>query len=571
MTSNRWVWLPLALALAACQPAQPGGPSGDQAQTADLLIVNGKVFAADSAGTTAEAVAVRGNTILRIGTSSDLDTLRGPNTRVIDAKGGSVVPGFNDAHVHFIAGGFALNDVDLAGLNTLREVQAAISQFAAAHPGDGWLRGRGWLYTPFPGGSPTRAQLDEIVPDRPALMRCYDGHSVWVNSKALALAGITRDTPNPPNGEIVKDPKTGEPTGHLKESAARLVDKVQPPQTDADRRAAIKTAVAHASQFGVTSIQNAGGSIEEMALYESAKRDGDLMVRGYLAFQANASTTEADADRMVETWKRMGQDPTLRTGIVKMFADGVIESRTAAMLAPYQNSKSAGQPNLSAEELNRVVAMLDKRGLQVQIHAIGDRAIRMSLDAFENAMKVNPAPERGRRHRIEHIEAVSEADIPRFGKLGVIASQQPMHVALGDMNQVKPSGPWPDNVGPERYMRAWAWRRIMAGGGRIAFGSDWPVAPLEAGQGIWLAATRVSQPGGVDQAMPMADAIRGYTTWAAYAEFEDQRKGMLAPGMLADIVVLASDVFTTLPTKVTDVVVQSTVFDGKVVYERASR
>jgi len=529
------------------------------------------VFAADSAGTTAEAVAVRGNTILRIGTSSDLDKLRGPNTRVIDAKGGSVVPGFNDAHVHFIAGGFALNDVDLAGLNTLREVQAAISQFAAAHPGDGWLRGRGWLYTPFPGGSPTRAQLDEIVPDRPALMRCYDGHSVWVNSKALALAGITRDTPNPPNGEIVKDPKTGEPTGHLKESAARLVDKVQPPQTDADRRAAIKTAVAHASQFGVTSIQNAGGSIEEMALYESAKRDGDLMVRGYLAFQANASTTEADADRMVETWKRMGQDPTLRTGIVKMFADGVIESRTAAMLAPYQNSKSAGQPNLSAEELNRVVAMLDKRGLQVQIHAIGDRAIRMSLDAFENAMKVNPAPERGRRHRIEHIEAVSEADIPRFGKLGVIASQQPMHVALGDMNQAKPSGPWPDNIGPERYMRAWAWRRIMAGGGRIAFGSDWPVAPLEAGQGIWLAATRVSQPGGVEQAMPMADVIRGYTTWAAYAEFEDQRKGTLAPGMLADLVVLASDVFTRLPGKSTDVVVTATVFDGKIVYEQARR
>ena len=200
---------------------------------------------------------------MRIGTTSDLEAMRGPGTRVIDARGGSVVPGFNDAHVHFIGGGFALNDVDLAGLNTLREVQAAISQFAAAHPGDGWVRGRGWLYTPFPGGSPTKAQLDEVVPDRPALMRCYDGHSVWVNSKALQLAGITKDTPNPPNGEIVKDPKTGEPTGHLKESAARLVNKVLPPQTDADRRAAIKAAVAHANQFGVTSIQNAGGSIEE--------------------------------------------------------------------------------------------------------------------------------------------------------------------------------------------------------------------------------------------------------------------------------------------------------------------
>jgi predicted amidohydrolase YtcJ len=568
MMRRVWRWLPLTLAMIGCQ--QPGAP-GEQAQTADLLIVKGKVFAADLAGTTAEAIAVRGNTILRIGSTADLEALRGPNTRVIDAKGGSVVPGFNDAHVHFVSGGFALNDVDLAGLNTLREVQAAISAFAAKHPGDGWLQGRGWLYTPFPGGSPTRAQLDEVIPDRPALMRCYDGHSIWVNSKTLQLAGITRDTPNPPNGEIVKDPKTGEPTGHLKESAARLVDKVLPTQTDADRRAAIKAAVAHANQFGVTSIQNAGGSIEEMALYEAATRDGDLTVRSYLAFQASASTTEADADRMVETWQRIGQDPTLRTGIVKMFADGVIESRTAAMLAPYQNSKSAGAPNLSAEDLNRVVAMLDKRGLQVQIHAIGDRAIRMALDAFENAMQANPAPARGRRHRIEHIEAVSEADIPRFGKLGVIASQQPMHVALGDMNQAKPSGPWPDNVGPERFMRAWAWRRIIADGGRIAFGSDWPVAPLEAGQGIWLAATRVSQPGGVEQAMPMGDAIRGYTAWPAFAEFEDRRKGTLAPGMLADIVVLASDLFATAPAKVTDVVVQATVFDGRVVYERTGR
>jgi len=568
MDLKHWIWLPLTLGLTACQPAQPGGSTPPGAETADLLIVNGKVFAADDAGTTAEAVAVRGNTILRIGTTADLETLRGSATRVVDARGGSVVPGFNDAHVHFVAGGFALADVDLAGLTTLREVQAAISTFAAAHPGDGWLKGRGWLYAPFPGGSPTRAHLDEVVPDRPAVMRCYDGHSVWVNSKALALAGITKDTPNPPNGEIVKDPKTGEPTGHLKESASRLLDKVLPEPTEADRRAALKAAVAHAHQFGVTSIQNAGGSIEEMALYEAAKRDGDLTVRAYLAFSATAETTEADADRMVETWQRLGNDPSVRSGIVKMYADGVIESRTAAMLAPYQNSRSAGAPNLTADDLNRVVAMLDKRGLQVQIHAIGDRAIRMSLDAFEQAQQANPAPARGRRHRLEHIEAIAEDDIARFGRLGIIASQQPMHVALGDMNQAKPAGPWPDNIGPERYARAWAWRRIMAGGGRIAFGSDWPVAPLDAGQGIWLAATRVSLPGGPEQAMPTADVIRGYTIWPAYASFEEQRKGTLAPGMLADIAVLASDVFARPPSKSTDVVVETTIFDGRVVYER---
>jgi len=557
----------LVMTSAACGPGQPAPPA--EGQVADLLITNGRVFTADEQGTTAQAVAVAGNTILRIGTDAELAALRGPNTRVIDARGATVAPGFNDAHVHFVSGGQSLGDADLAGLTTLREVQAAISQFAATKPADAWVKGRGWLYAPFPGASPTKAQLDEIVPDRPAVMTCYDGHSIWVNSKVLAMAGITKDTPNPPNGEIVKDPRTGEPTGHLKESAADLIDPVLPKVTDADRRAALKAAVAYANRFGITSIQNAGGSLEEMALYEAAREAGELNVRAYLAFSATDATTEADVDRMDEAWKRMGDDPTVKTGIVKMFADGVIESRTAAMLAPYEKDKSAGAPNLSAEQLNRVVAMLDKRGWQVQIHAIGDRAIRMSLDAFEHAAKVNPAPARGRRHRLEHIEAIAEADIARFGTLGVIASQQPMHVALGDMNSATPAGPWPDNIGPERASRAWAWQRIRAAGGRLAFGSDWPVAPLEAGQGIWLAATRVSQPGGPEQAMPMPGVLRGYTGGPAYASFEEHRKGTLAPGMLADIVILASDILATPPAKPTDVVVETTIFDGKVVYERS--
>lgn len=551
-----------ATLLAACQPAPPAD------SPVDLVIVNGHVFTADEAGTTAEAVAVRGHAIVRVGTNAEVSALRGAATRVVDARGGSVVPGFNDSHVHFISGGFSLDHVDLAGLDTLGDVQAAVSRFAALHPGSGWLQGRGWLYTPFPGGSPTRAQLDAVVADRPAVMRCYDFHSVWVNSRALALAGITKDTPNPPNGEIVKDPNTGEPTGHLKEAAADLVYRAMPKPTDADTRAAIKAASAHANRLGVTSIQNAGTTPEEMALFDAARRDGDLTVRAYLAFSADAKTADADADRMVDLWHRMGDDPAVRTGIVKMFADGVIESRTAAMLAPYAHSTTSGSTNLSADELTRVVTRLDKRGLQVQIHAIGDRAIRMALDAFEQAARVNPPPARGRRHRVEHIEAISEADIARFAALDIIASQQPMHVALGDMNQEKPSGPWPDNIGPERYARAWAWRRIMAAGGRVTFGSDWPVATLAPAAGLWLAATRVTLPGGTPQAMPMAEVIRAYTSQAAYASFEDARKGTLAPGMLADIAVLATDVFAQPPAAPDDITVQATVFDGRVVYER---
>jgi predicted amidohydrolase YtcJ len=390
-----------------------------------------------------------------------------------------------------------------------------------------------------------------------------------VNSKVLALAGITKNTPNPPNGIVVKDPKTGEPTGHLKESAQDLVRPFMPTPSEDDRRAALRAAIAEAHKFGITSIQNAGSPLEDMDLYDEARKAGDLQVRAYLATSATAATTEADADLMDQAWKKFGDDPTLRTGIVKMYADGVIESRTAAMLAPYAGTTSAGSPNLSAEDLNRVVAMFDKRGWQIQIHAIGDRAIRMSLDAFEHAGSVNPAPARGRRHRLEHIEAIAAADIPRFGKLGVIASQQPMHVQLGDANQEKPAGPWPDNVGPERATRAWAWRSIEAAGGRSAFGSDWPVAPLEAGQGIWLASTRVKAVNAEDQRLTIQDAINGYTRWPAYASFDEQRKGTLAPGMLADIVILATDIIAHPPASATGVVVDATVFDGKVVYERA--
>jgi len=553
----------LGMVAAACAQNQPAPEPA-----ADLLIVNGRVFVADDQGTVAQAVAVVGDRIVRVGTDQELASLRGPQTRVIDARGGTVAPGFNDSHVHFVSGGQSLSDVDLAGLTTLRQVQAAIATFAASKPTNAWVTGRGWLYSPFPGGSPTRQQLDEMVRDRPAVMTCYDGHSIWVNSVVLAMAGITRDTPNPPNGIIVKDPKTGEPTGHLKEAAAGLVRHVMPQLSDADRRAALRAAVAEAHRFGITSIQNAGGSLEEMEMYEQARQAGELQVRAYLAFSAESGLTDADVDRMDQAWTRFGDDPTVKTGVVKIYADGVIESRTAAMLAPYANSASAGAPNLPPEELTRIVTMLDQRGWQVQIHAIGDRAIRMSLDAFEHAAATNPAPARGRRHRLEHIESIDAADIPRFATLGVIASQQPMHVPLGDVNQAVPAGPWPDNIGPDRASRAWAWKSIQDAGGRLSFGSDWPVAPLEVGQGLWLVATRTKASNAADQKLSMREALLGYTRWPAYASFEEHRKGTLAPGLLADIVVLATDIVSQPPATKAGVVVEATVFNGQVVYER---
>lgn len=577
MTRRSWFVLPALVLTVACGGSTPPtpAPAADAAPAAltgtgeaTLVILNGHVRTMDPAVATAEAVAIKGGTILKVGTNDEIKALGGPQTRVIDAAGGTVAPGFNDAHVHFVSGGQSLGDVDLSGLTTLQQVQDKIREFAASKPDMPWVKGRGWLYTPFPNASPTKAQLDLVVPDRPAVMTCYDGHSVWVNTKVLTLAGITKATKDPVNGVIVRDPQTGEPTGHLKEAAMDLIADVLPKTTDDIRRAAIKTAVAHANALGLTSVQNAGGSVAEMALYDEARKAGTLTVRTYLATQAEAGITEADVDKMDAAWKQYGDDPTVRTGIVKMFADGVIESKTAAMLAPYVGTRSAGAPNMSGAEMNRIVALFDKRGWQIEIHAIGDRAIRMALDAFEHAAKVNPAPARGRRHRLEHIEAVSAQDIARFGKLGVIASQQPIHAALGDVNQDVPKGPWPDAIGPERASRAWAWKSIQAAGGRSAFGSDWPVAPLDPGQGLWLASTRVHASGAADQRLTIDEALAGCTTGAAYASFDEQRKGSLAPGMLADVVVLSGDITAAPIASATAVKVAATIFDGKVVYEK---
>ncbi|MCC6987974.1 MAG: amidohydrolase [Acidobacteria bacterium] len=576
MTARAWLVLSSVVFAAACggssapAPAATTSPAPAATGTgeASLIIVNGKVHTMDDAGTVSQAVAVKGNTILKVGTSDEIKALAGPATQVIDARGGTVAPGFNDAHVHFVSGGQSLGDVDLSGLTTLQQVQDKIREFAAAKPDLMFVKGRGWLYSPFTDASPTKAQLDLVVPDRPAVMTCYDGHSVWVNTKVLTLAGITKDTKDPVNGVVVRDPKTGEPTGHLKEAAMDLIAGVLPAVTDEIRRAALGAAVAHANKLGLTSVQNAGGSLEEMAIFDAARKSGALTVRTYLATAAEAGISEADVDKMEAARKQYGDDPTVRTGIVKMFADGVIESKTAAMLAPYVGTKSPGAPNMSAAEMNRIVAMFDKRGWQIEIHAIGYRAIRMALDAFENAAKVNPAPARGRRHRLEHIEAVSAQDIARFGTLGVIASQQPIHAALGDVNQAVPAGPWPDAIGPERAARAWAWKSIQAAGGRLAFGSDWPVAPLDPGQGLWLASTRVKADKAEDQRLTLDEALSGYTKWAAYASFDEQRKGTLAPGMLADIVVLGADLAAAPIAAPTGVTVAATIFDGKVVYEK---
>jgi predicted amidohydrolase YtcJ len=572
MAARLTAYLVVAIVTATVIAGLIVGAQRDEADgPVDLIVVNGRVFTADGRGTVAEALAVRGNQVLAVGSNREIKRLRRRATRVIDAHGGTVLPGFNDAHVHLLGGGLALEKVDLLDATTLPEIERKIREFAAANPDRPWVLGRGWYYQPFPGGLPTRQLLDALVPDRPAHMVAYDGHTAWVNSKALALAGITRRTPNPPNGVIVKDPRTGEPTGVLKEAAQRLIEKVLPEPTRADRLRALRAAVGAAHRAGVTSVQNASGSAQEFELYDELRRAGELKLRVYSAISAGGPVDEMRAAELDAIRARYADDVLFKTGAVKLMIDGVIEAHTAAMLAPYANRPAtAGTPMMTPEELDRTVALLDARGWQIMIHAIGDRGIRLALDAYERAARVNAPPARGRRHRIEHIETIDPADIPRFGRLGVIASMQPFHGSPSD-NQI---AVWTANIGPERASRGWAYRSIAEAGGRLAFGSDWPVVTLDPRFGLHMAVTRTTPAGTpaggwfAAEALPLARALEAYTSGAAFASFDEHRKGTLAPGMLADIVILSADLFSLPPARLLDAVVTMTIFDGKVVYER---
>jgi predicted amidohydrolase YtcJ len=321
-------------------------------------------------------------------------------------------------------------------------------------------------------------------------------------------------------------------------------------------------------------MQNAGGSPEDLPLYDQLRKEGDLSVRVYQALTADATFTEADLDRLEPVRKQFADDPLLKSGGIKLILDGVIESHTAAMLEPYANRPAVkGDPRFTVEQLNRIVALLDRRGWQVMTHAIGDRAVRMTLDAYAAAAAANDVPSKGRRHRVEHIETIDPLDVPRFGTLGVIASIQPYH----GLPSATPPDVWATNIGPERAARGWISGSIAKAGGLLAFGSDWPVVTLDPLKGLHVAVNRTTLDGvpeggwNPEERLPLRRAIDGYTRNAAWASFDEQRKGTLARDMLADIVVLSSNIFELPPSKLTDAIVDVTIFDGKVVYRRTRK
>lgn len=536
---------------------------------ADLIVYNAKVYVGAGADP-AEAVAIRGNRIFRVGSNREVRRLARWSTVQIDARGGSVLPGFNDAHAHLIAGGLSLDQLDLSDAATLDELRARIRAFAQAHPDRPWVLGRGWSYGHFPGGLPTRQLLDALVPDRPAHLVALDGHTTWVNSRALRLAGITRRTPNPLNGVIVKDPRTSEPTGVLKEAAQRLMDKVLPPVSQDDRRRALRRAIREAHRLGVTSVHDLDVSGADLALFDELRRSGELTLRVYAGLAVEDTLDGAELSRLEALRRQYEEDALLRTGAATIRLDGIVETHTAALLEPYANRRTRGDLRYTADDLARLVAELDARRWQVIVEAAGDRAVRQALDAFET-LAAAPAPPQGRRHRIERLDLVDPADLPRFAATGVVASLQPFRAAL----TAERLALWTANLGHRRAARGWMCGPLRAAGARIAFGSDWPAGPFDPRYGLYVAVTR-RVPGdnaagdgpAREEHLPLAAALDAYTADAAYAAFEDGRLGRIAAGMLADLVVLADDLFSLPPERLLDTLVEITIFDGKVVYTR---
>jgi predicted amidohydrolase YtcJ len=549
--------------LAGCVPLYGQAP-----RTADVLLVNARVYTVNARQPWAEAVAIGGEKILAVGSAKDLASYRGAATKVIDAGGRLVLPGFTDCHIHFMDGSLGLTQVDLNGATTVAEIQKRVKEYAAAHPQEPWITGMGWTYPTFgPTALPDKKFLDEVVPERPVYLVAFDGHSSWANSKALAAAGITRETPDPPNGKIVRDEK-GEATGALKESAGDLVGRLLPKPTREERLAALRLGMHEANKFGLTRVHSAGQDFEWLDLYDELRRDGQLTLRFYIAYFLNPPELTADSIEKIEQARRVYHDDWISGGVVKTMLDGVVEAHTAAMLAPYTDDPSQiGKLFWDPAKYKQAVDELDRRGLQIFTHAIGDKAVRLALDAYQEAEATNHTQDA--RPRIEHIETISAQDISRFGKLGVIASFQPLH-AYPDEDTLQI---WARNVGPERAQRAWVWRSIENTGGHLAFGSDWPVVTLNPWPGVQNALTRQTRegdpPGGFvpHERISLEDTIKAYTLGAAFGGRREKTEGSLEPGKLADLIVLSQDLFKVEPGEIAKTEVLLTMVGGKVVYE----
>lgn len=559
-----------------------------KAETPDAIFFNGRIYidkkyttATVAAGSRSKslskmidrisnptAIAVKDGRISAFGGDRDVLGLKGKKTAVVDLRGAFVMPGFNDAHVHLASGGFEKLNVNLTGTRSLEEMKQRIAERAKGSPAGEWITGRGWDHTKWTVQKlPSRQDLDEVTGEHPAIFTRVDGHISVANSAALKAAGITRDTKAPEGGTIDKD-ETGEPTGVLRETADDAVRAKIPPPTPSQRRRAIELALAEAARWGVTSAQD-NSDWADFLVYEDLQREGKLTLRitEWLPFRAPLATLQQHRAHHNE------KDPLLRTGLLKGVMDGTLGSRTAAMLEPYSDEASnRGLPQYAQDELNRMAAERLLSGFQFGFHAIGDAAAEMALDAFEYARDEyrrtqgggRGETQRDFRHRIEHAQVLAPGHYQRMKELGVIASMQPNHL-LTDMNWAQ------SRIGPERAKLSYPWRSMLKNGVPLAFGTDYPVEPITPFRGLYAAVTRKNEAGTQEyvpaEALTIGEAIAAYTVGSAYAEFAEQEKGSLAPGMLADFVVLDRDITRVAPEEILKTRVLRTVVGGKTVYE----
>jgi predicted amidohydrolase YtcJ len=549
------------------------GASGCRQQKivpAETVLIHARIYAVNSKEPWAQAIAVRAGKIIAVGSDNEIAAYQSPSTKIINAREHMVLPGLVDAHVHFMAGSAVLQQVSLSDAKTVADFQNAIKDYAAAHSDIKWIQGMGWVYNIFgKSGLPDKKLVDEVVPDRPVYLLAYDGHTSLANSKALQAAGITRRTPDPPSGIIVRDPATGEPTGVLKEAAGQLVARIIPQPTHEQERDRLTKAIHYASSLGLTRLISAGGDAERVELFDEIRQSGDLTARFCMARFVNPPVAP-DVIRILEQNRKKYSDDWIDLGSVKFLLDGVIEAHTAAMLEPYENDPgNRGQLFFDADKYKESVAHLDRLGYIISTHAIGDRAIRLTLDAYEAAYKTNNHTDA--RDRIEHIEDPSAQDIPRFGKLGVMAGMQPLH-ATPDRNTLEN---WAGSIGL-RAERGFPWHDILAGGAQLSFGSDWPVVTLDPWPGVQVLLTRETpegKPAGgwlPNERLTMQQAIQGYTMGGAIAAKREKTEGSIEVGKLADVIIISQDLFKIAPNQIGKTKALMTLVGGKIVYQDPS-
>jgi predicted amidohydrolase YtcJ len=534
-----------------------------QAAAADLVILHGRVWTVDHARPQAEAVAITRDRIIAVGSDAEIIKWIGMGTKKIDAQGKSVLPGFIDAHVHFSSGGGEISGVHLRDTATPQEFARRIGEHAKTLPKGEWMLGGTWDHELW-GGTPLPSHdwIDAVTPDTPVFVTRYDGHMALANAVALRLAGITRDTKDPPGGTIVRD-KDGNPTGLMKDAAMDLVYRAMPAPSDEQLLRMVRAGMNEARRLGVTSIHDIS-STEDVRAYQILSERGELTLRIYCITPLPQWEGPATAGLRAG----FGND-WIHLGALKGFADGSLGSTTALFEQPFSDApETSGLPNemmLPEGNMLKMALGADKAGLQLAVHAVGDKANRIMLDVYTEVAKQNGVRD-DRRWRIEHAQHLRPEDFSRFAQLGVIASVQPYH-AIDD-------GRWAEKrIGRERCKTTYAFRTFLDHGVRLAFGSDWTVAPLNPMLGLYAAVTRATldgkNPNGwfPEQKLTLKEALEAYTIGSAYAEFREEEKGSLTPGKLGDVVILDADLFSIPPEKIKDAAVRYTIVGGKIVYE----